>query len=51
MDMTLVAYAAGLLSDGGTNPEYDRALVELVTYASGLSSDDFAQVESTIKNF
>lgn len=51
MDMTLVALAAGLLSDGGTNPEYDRGLVELVMYASGLSSDDYETVENAIKNF
>jgi hypothetical protein len=31
--------AANLKSDGGENREYDRALVELVCYASGGTSE------------
>ena len=35
----LKAIATGLRSEHGENPEYDRALVELVTEAAGLSME------------
>lgn len=38
---SLIAAARGLASDGRTNPEYDRALVELVMNAApGLDNED-----------
>jgi hypothetical protein len=36
---TLKRIAASLLSEDGENPEYDRALSELVTDAAGLSME------------
>jgi hypothetical protein len=43
----LIFEARGLVS-GGENPEYDRALVELVTYSSGGTQDDFLSVSKEI---
>lgn len=39
----LIGEARGLVS-AGENPEYDRALVELIAYASGGNQDDFLSV-------
>lgn len=39
----LIDEAKGLVSSG-ENPEYDRALVELITYATGGTDDDFLAV-------
>lgn len=39
----LIREATGLVS-AGENPEYDRALVELIAYASGGTQDDFLAV-------
>lgn len=36
--------AAALLSDSGENPEYDRALVDLVQYTAGLTDDHKANI-------
>jgi hypothetical protein len=44
----LVRQARELKSDSGENPEYDRALVELVMRASGLTTDDREQVARDI---
>ena len=40
--------ARSLVSEDGDNPEYDRALVELVTYASGFNSDSFPLVSAAL---
>lgn len=40
----ILAHAMELKSDDGENPEYDRALVELVGYSHGLPSDAFEKV-------
>jgi hypothetical protein len=48
----LLAEAAGLLSEAGENPEYDRAIVELVTrLLPGFNHDDHARVLALIKGF
>jgi hypothetical protein len=39
--------AKGLVSSG-ENPEYDRALVEIITYTFGGTSDDFLPVSREI---
>ena len=37
----LIKFARGLKSDTqGTNPEYDRALIEIIVDAAGLTMDD-----------
>lgn len=36
---TLLDIAAGLVDEPGANPEYERALAELITEAAGLSMD------------
>lgn len=38
----LLQEARQLKSEHGENPEYDRALVELITFVSGGTADDFA---------
>lgn len=43
----LVYEATGLVSSG-ENPEYDRALVELIVYATGGTQDDFLTVSREI---
>jgi len=40
----LVIEARGLRSDDGENPEYDRALVELVTRVLGLGHDEHGPI-------
>lgn len=45
---TLVAIARDLRSEDGENPEYDRALIELVCEAAGLSMDDRMSVAARI---
>jgi hypothetical protein len=45
----LILEGASLMSDAGENQEYDRAIVELVSYTLGLSSDDFPVVETFLK--
>lgn len=45
----LILEGASLLSDAGENKEYDRAIVELVGYSLGLSSDDLPVVETMLK--
>ncbi len=42
----LIDEAATLLSEDGENPEYDRALAELVTFSMGLVRD---HVEGTMR--
>jgi hypothetical protein len=42
----LIGEAATLLSEDGENPEYDRALAELVTFSMGLNSE---HVEGTME--
>lgn len=42
MEDCLFENARELLSEDGENPEYDRAVVELVSRMFGLSADDFA---------
>ena len=44
----LVQAAQELRSEDGENPEYDRALVELVSRASGNSDDSFPSVAHTL---
>jgi hypothetical protein len=43
----LIFEATGFVSDG-TNPEYDRALVELITFGGGGTDDDFVEVSTEI---
>ena len=43
----LLFEAKGLVSSG-ENPEYDRALVELITYSLGGSADDFLSTSNEI---
>lgn len=43
----LLFEAKGLVSSG-ENPEYDRALVELITYVLGGTQDDFLSVSRDI---
>lgn len=38
--LRITSVARSLRSDDGENPEYDRALVELVMYTVGVSPDD-----------
>ena len=40
---------ADLMSESGENPEYDRAIVELVSDSLGLSSDDHETVHTILK--
>lgn len=45
----LIEIARGLRSEDGENPEYDRALVELICHAYGLESDSSrAHIAETI---
>lgn len=44
----LVRTASDLRSEHGENPEYDRALVELVNDLLGLSSDNRAETEQAL---
>ncbi len=37
----IMVQAADLMSEDGENPEYDRALVELVSYLAGASPADY----------
>ena len=49
---TLVEAAADLLSEGGENPEYDRAIAELTSRALGYSDSsipDVARLLRTLK--
>lgn len=46
----LLNEAATLMSCSGENPEYDRALVEVCTFMSGLSGDDAAITERVLKS-
>lgn len=41
----LIALARGLKSDDGENPEYDRALVELISDAAYSAGDDETRAE------
>lgn len=45
---TLVKIAKDLASEDGENPEYDRALVELLTYAAGYSMDQREAVAKAV---
>ena len=49
MERVLIHQAASLLSDAGENKEYDRAIVELVGYTLGVSSEDFPVVETMLR--
>lgn len=40
----LIRLAAGLRSEDGENPDYDRALVELCADAAGLTQNDYGRV-------
>ena len=44
----LIALAKGLKTEAGSNPEYDRALVELIVDAAGLSMEDRYVVAAAI---
>jgi hypothetical protein len=44
----LIKLARGLKSEEGENKEYDRALVELVTDAAGLSMDEKGKIAKKI---
>lgn len=44
----LIALAAGLKSEHGENPEYDRALVELVVDAAGASMEEKTKYAAAI---
>lgn len=46
----LVQQARSLRSDQGSNAEYDRALVELVMYATGGTSDDLDAFREQVLN-
>lgn len=48
IDPNLLAQAKDLKSEDGENPEYDRALVELVSRTSGFTSDDYDTVAREI---
>lgn len=45
----LILSAADLLSDDAENVEYDRGVIEIVTYAVGLTSDDFDAVHALLR--
>lgn len=44
----LLHEARALRSEDGENPEYDRALVELVTFASGGTTDDLPRTAADL---
>lgn len=48
IDPNLLAQAKDLKSVDGENPEYDRALVELVSRTSGFTSDEYDTVAREI---
>lgn len=45
----LLRSAADLMSDEGTNPEYDRALITLTRRLLGLDPDDDADLRTTLR--
>lgn len=46
----LLPVAAGLVSEDGENPEYDRALAEMTCALAGLSSDCKDDVAAVIRD-
>lgn len=44
----LLRHARNLKSEHGENAEYDRALVELTTFALSLTADDFDRVHALL---
>ncbi len=48
--LTLLTQAADLLSDTGENPEYDKAIVELVCAQLGVTTDARSEVESLLRH-
>ena len=49
MTRRLLHEAADLMTQGDDNPEYDRAIVELVSRVLGVSTDDRDVVEAVIR--
>jgi hypothetical protein len=47
----LISLACDLQSDNGENPEYDRALNELIASASGLTYDEFNTLAHFLRNY
>jgi hypothetical protein len=45
----IVSAAARLLTEDGSNPEYDRAIVELTSDLLGLTQDDKQGVEDILR--
>lgn len=45
----ILSVAADLLSDDGENPEYDRAIKELVGDLLGFTADEYPIVEQTLR--
>lgn len=46
---TLIEYARQLASEHGENPEYDRALVELVSDCCGVGQDHYKTVADVLQ--